>query len=179
MIQFLSRVLYECVSHEKLEVLPIYIWLHQAVASLQRPQRCSPLALNQLRLMLQYYMQHKRSAVGEGSLSQELVSQEFLMSLQGMVDNHLQKWISGQALSLPFFRYSLHVPEQGEDLVHFHHLLTLFLVDTGNASVTEYLSGKESALVQSQNCFLLASLLSWYYIPHPKTLAAMITSGIA
>ena len=105
MIQFLSRVLYECVSHEKLEVLSAYMWLHQAVASLRLPQHSSPLSLNQLSLMLAYYRHQPQDGGGAtekrgGALERGLVSREFLLSLQGRVDTLLQAWLRGRNVNL-------------------------------------------------------------------------------
>ena len=103
-VQFLSRTLYECVSQEKLEVLPCYIWLDRAVGALQHPQHSSPLTLTQLQLMLAYYQQPARRDKG-------LVSREFLLSLQGQVDTCLQTWLKGKAQETPVCRHGYDLGE--------------------------------------------------------------------
>ncbi|ELT93542.1 hypothetical protein CAPTEDRAFT_175155 [Capitella teleta] len=103
MKQFLSRVLYECVSHEKLEVVSTYVWLHQVTSSLlHQTQRSSTLSLSQLSLMLSVYEQMHASSSSSASSSghKALISREYLLSLQGRIDRHLQKILADGAGSM-------------------------------------------------------------------------------
>ncbi len=85
-IQFLSQVLQECVSHEKLEILSTYVSLYQAVINIST--RCDPLDLWQLKLMGTFYENLPKALEGHAPL----ITPEFIVGLQNVIKGTLADW---------------------------------------------------------------------------------------
>ncbi|KAI0221452.1 Anaphase-promoting complex subunit 1 [Lamellibrachia satsuma] len=100
--QFLSRILYECISREKLDMLDMYLAMYQMQQQL--PGNTSSLDLWQLKLVLAFYERLGKATKGatasKGSSDALLISDEFLTGIRCGVENTLTTWQNGPGSSI-------------------------------------------------------------------------------
>ncbi|MBN3279981.1 APC1 protein, partial [Polyodon spathula] len=96
-LSLFTSILYECVTQENPEILPIYMAIDQAVRRLERKEMSETFELWQIKLVLDFssskiLQERLRQTPGEGLL----MNSEFLPVMKCSSDNSLDQWLYGK-----------------------------------------------------------------------------------
>ncbi|XP_046664707.1 anaphase-promoting complex subunit 1 isoform X3 [Homalodisca vitripennis] len=108
-MHFLTKIVYECVTHDKLSIIPIWITIIKAIQNLY----CSPCGhlVWQLKLMIA----HGQSPCDDGSLPS--ISPDMALSIKQQVFTVLESWEQNRDLSDALWKYIHSQPVSGEPRV--------------------------------------------------------------
>ncbi|XP_060553030.1 anaphase-promoting complex subunit 1-like [Ruditapes philippinarum] len=149
LLQVLSDILYECVTHEKPEAISTHITLDQVTR--RSEFQCTSLGISQLKLIFAYYnLEHSsvptgnemldHSGVHEEFQGQQLLKPEFILSTKNRLKDVLDKWLQ-ENLSV----------------------------------LVKYMKGET---VKGSAVKNLSAVLVWYDIPSPADIAHISIDGV-
>uniref|UniRef100_UPI00358F4E60 anaphase-promoting complex subunit 1 isoform X2 n=1 Tax=Myxine glutinosa TaxID=7769 RepID=UPI00358F4E60 len=107
--ELFSTILYECVTQEKIEMLPIYLAMDQVVRDLESGRLTDTVGLAQLRLVLDFH----ECAIRQGQEG-SLVHPEYLHLVKSSVDGFLEQWLKDPRAAAAMKSFVLGQPTDGD-----------------------------------------------------------------